>query len=196
MSELKPLNTVVPRETLELSVRNAVARAMGINVEEVKLSSSLQADLGAESLDYLDIAFTLEREHKVHFPREDLLQRAATHFGEENLVKEGVVTDLGLKMLQQAMPELDPTLLKSGLRAAQVPAMFTVHTFARVLDRLLFAKERMSRACPKCGAAMQDSPNMPELVCPNDQTSVPFPSGDDVMFEEMVRMSQDGEKSP
>jgi len=194
MPELIPLNSKVPREQLEMSVRQAVARAMGLGMEEVKLSSSLQHDLGAESLDYLDIAFTLEREHKVHFPREDLLQRAGQHFGEDNLVKEGVVSELGLRMLKQAMPEIDSAQIKSGLRASQVPGLFTVQTFVRVLDRLLFAKEQMPRACPKCGTEMGDSTSLPELVCPGCQTSVPVPSGDNVMFDELVRMSQQGEK--
>jgi acyl carrier protein len=159
----------------------------------VKLTSSLQHDLGAESLDYLDIAFRLEREYKVHFPREDLLARAAEFFGgADNLVQAGVVTDVGLKMLRTAMPEVDPAMLKTGLRAEQVPGLFTVGTFARVLDRLLAAKETMSRVCPKCGATMQDSNLLPEMSCAACQTTVPFPTGDEVMFQELVRLSKEG----
>lgn len=194
MPEFIVQNSKFPREHLEDKVRQAVAKALDRDLEEVKLSSSLQHDLGAESLDYLDIAFTLEREFKVHFPREDLLQRAGTHFGEENLVKEGLVSELGLRMLQHAMPEVDGARFKPGLRAAEVPGLFTVQTFVRVLDRLLTAREQVSRTCAKCSATLQESPSMPEFVCPGCQATLPFPSGDDVMFDELVSMSKQAER--
>jgi acyl carrier protein len=190
MSEHKLQNTKFSRDTLEERVRHAVANALDREPEEVKLEASMQHDLGAESLDYLDIAFTLEREFKVHFPREDLLVRAGAHFGEANLVREGLVTDLGLRLLTAAMPELDPTVIKPGLRAAEVPGLFKVQTFVRVLDRLLAAKETLSRTCAACGATLEESSALPELVCPGCKAVVPFPSGDDVMFAELVELGE------
>ena len=194
MPELPIQNQTIPREVIEEKVIRAVANALDLEPEEVTLTSSLQHDLGAESLDYLDIAFSLEREFKVHFPREDLLQRAGDHFGEDNLMLDGLVTDFGLRILGSAMPEIDPDLLKPGLRASQVPGLFTVETFVRVLDRLLTAKEQMSRQCPQCGAELAESSALPEYVCPACQTTVPFPSGDDVMFDELVRLSRQEEQ--
>jgi acyl carrier protein len=194
MYELAIQNRTVRRQVLEEKVVRAVANALDLEPAEVTLASSLQHDLGAESLDYLDIAFSLEREFKVHFPREDLLQRAADHFGEDHLVRDGVVTELGLRMLLHAMPEVDAGLLRPGLRAAEVPGLFTVQTLVRVLDRLLAAKQQMSRQCPQCGAELAESSALPEYVCVGCQTVMPFPSGDDVMFEELVRMSEPEEQ--
>lgn len=181
-----PLNRTVPRQALEASVVEAVAGALDLEPGEVALGSSLQDDLGAESLDYLDIAFQLERRYKVEFPRADLLERAGTYFGEERLVKDGAVTELGLRLLRQAMPEVEPGRLRPGLRAAQVASMFTVQTFARVLDRLLYAKEQTSRTCPECGGALADSEVLPELVCGACGKAVPLPSGDDVLYQDLV----------
>jgi acyl carrier protein len=185
------LNTEVPLEVLERKVAEAVAAALDISPDQVTPESSLHADLGAESLDFLDIAFTLEREFKVHFPRQDLLARAAKYFGEDSLVSNGVLTDVGLHMLRCAMPEVEPSRVQPGLRASDVPALFTVRTFARVLDRLLAAKQSLPRQCPHCGQALADSSVLPELVCASCNQTLPFPSGDDVLYADLVRMSEE-----
>jgi acyl carrier protein len=106
-------------------------------VSDVTPESSLEEDLGAQSLDFLDIAFSLEREFRIQFPRTDFLQRASDHFGEENLLKDGVVTPFGLQLLALGMPEIDSAKLKSGLRVAELQKMFTVATFIRVVRQLL-----------------------------------------------------------
>lgn len=193
MPEFQALNKTVPQAVLEDKVLQAVASALDLDPGRVTLTASLQHDLGAESLDYLDIAFTLERSFKVHFPREDLLVRAGEHFGEQNLVDKGVVTALGLRMLQHAAPEIDPEALRPGLRATDVPGLFRVQTFVRVLDRLLAAKESLSTICPHCQATLAESPTLPEFVCPGCNASVPFPSGDDVMFQDLVSLRRDVE---
>ncbi len=191
MTKIVLNNTQIPRTELEQKVMAAIANALDLETDEVKLNDSMQDDLGAESLDYLDIAFTLEREFKVHFPREDLMQRASDHFGEDTLVDQSEITPLGLRMLRSAMPEVDPGLLQPGLKASQVPGLFTVETFVRVLDRLLAAKEVLSRDCPECGAQMEDSSVLPELACPDCEATVPFPSGDEVLFQDMLQLSDE-----
>jgi acyl carrier protein len=190
-SDITMMNTEIPLATLERKVAQAVAAALDIKPEQVTPSSSLHGDLGAESLDFLDIAFSLEREFKVHFPRQDLLERAAKYFGEDSLVEHGVVTEVGLQMLRSAMPEVDPSRVKPGLRAVDVPDLFTVRTFVRVLDRLLAAKQSLPRQCADCGKELSESSALPELVCTSCDKTFPFPSGDDVLYEDLVRMSQE-----
>ena len=171
---------------VEQRVLAVIARAMDWPVSEVTPSSSLESDLGAQSLDYLDIAFSLEREFRISFPRADFMQRAADHFGEENLVKNGVITDLGLRLLAKGMPELDPAALKPGLKVTEIREMFVVATFIRVVRQLLAAKAAMDRTCSDCGATMNESPSLPQFVCPACGKLVPLPSGDDVMFDHVV----------
>jgi acyl carrier protein len=175
---------------VEQRVLAVVARAMDRPVSEVKPSSSLEFDLGAQSLDYLDIAFSLEREFRISFPRADFMQRAADHFGEENLVKNGVITDLGLRLLAKGMPEIDPSTLKPGLKVTEVRKMFVVATFIRVVRQLLEAKAGMDRTCPDCGATMHDSATLPEFICASCGKSVPMPSGDDVLFDHVVGVAE------
>jgi acyl carrier protein len=181
---------LVTDEEVEHRVLEVIARSMDRPVSEVTPASSLEMDLGAQSLDYLDIAFSLEREFRIQFPRTDFFQRASDHFGEESLAKDGVITDLGLRLLTVGMPELDTTQLKPGLRIDEVRRMFTVATFVRVTNQLLQSKANADRTCPKCGTRMEDSPTLPEFLCPSCQTSVPLPPGDDVLFEHLLSVER------
>jgi len=176
-------------DDVEQRVLAVIARAMDRPVSEVKPTSSLELDLGAQSLDYLDIAFALEREFRIQFPRADFLQRASDHFGEENLVKNGVITDFGLKLLAKGMPELDPAALKPGLKVTEIRPMFIVATFVRVVKQLLAAKAATDRTCPDCGATMNESQSLPEFVCPACGKSVPLRSGDDLLFDHLIALT-------
>ncbi len=183
--------TALERDRVEQRVLEVIAKAMDRPVAEVRPDSSLEADLGAQSLDFLDIAFSLEREFRIQFPREDFLQRASDHFGEENLVKDGVITELGLKLLAKGMPEIDPAALTPGLKVTEVRKMFVVATFVRVVNQLLESKAAMDRTCPACQTQMEESKSLPEFICPACGKSVPVPSGDEVLFQHVIGL-QDG----
>lgn len=185
-----PQERVVTREEVEEKVVAAVAHALDLDPGQVTLSSSLTDELGAESLDFLDIAFTLEREFNVQLPRLDILQRASEHFGEDTLVKNGVVTDRGLELLRKGMPEIDPERFQPGLKAMEVAAMFNVATFARIIQRLLEAKRELPRECPRCGQPMSESPVTPELVCGSCDESVPLPTGDEILLRDIIALDQ------
>ena len=189
--------TPSPQDDIELRTLKVIAKAMDRPLAEVTPSSSLEEDLGAQSLDFLDIAFSLEREFLIQFPRTDFLQRAADHFGEENLIKDGVVTGFGLRLLRLGMPELDLSRLKPGQKITEVQKMFTVATFIRVVRQLIDAKNAMDRKCPGCGALMVESSALPELVCSDCRTSKPLPSGDEVLFQHLLDLEgKAGEASP
>jgi acyl carrier protein len=183
--------TVFDPDHVEQRVLEVIAKAMDRPVSEVKPDSSLEEDLGAQSLDFLDIAFSLEREFRIQFPREDFLQRASDHFGEENLVKDGVITELGLKLLAKGMPEIDPAALTPGLRVTEVRKMFVVATFIRVVNQLLESKAAADRTCPECHAQMEESKTLPEFVCPACGKTVPVPSGDEVLFQHLLRIQDE-----
>jgi acyl carrier protein len=185
-----PAQPVLSDEEVERKVIEVIATTMDRPVSEITPASSLEMDLGAQSLDYLDIAFSLERAFRVQFPRADFLQRASDHFGEENLVKDGVVTDLGLRLLRVGMPELGPAQLKPGCKVTDIRRMVTVATFIRVAKQLLQNKAAADRTCPKCGAQMDESDSLPEFVCPACQATVPLPSGDNVLFDQLVQLEQ------
>ncbi|MDQ5822891.1 MAG: phosphopantetheine-binding protein [Chloroflexota bacterium] len=176
---------------VEQKVREAVARALDLEVEDVQLSSSLIGDLGAQSLDLLDIAFTLEREFKIQFPHTDILERASKRFGDDALVKDGLVTSFGLDLIRKAMPELESRQMQPKMRAIDVARLITVGSFARIVVRLLEANRDFPRECPDCGTTMNEAANAPELVCPNCGKIVILPSGDDVLFQDLVALTEE-----
>jgi acyl carrier protein len=181
---------VVNEEEVTLKVREVVAESLELELDEVQLSRSL-FELGAESLDMLDMAFMLEKEYQIQFPRTDILERATAYFGEEALVKGGLVTDMGLKLLEKGMPELDKSVLKRGLKAIDVAQMISVESFVRITIRLLEAKATFPTECPNCGGKLQESSFMPEFVCADCKETVPLPSGDEILMQDLIDLAQD-----
>ena len=185
-----------PQGEVDEKVLEIIAKALDAEPGKVTPSTALEGDLGAESLDYLDIAFMLEREFNIQFPRTDFMERAAEHFGEENLVKNGVLTSLGLQLLAKGMPELDQAQLKPGLKVNEVRRMFVAGTFIRVTKRLIESRQSLDHTCAKCGAEMEESSNSLELVCAACGEVKPFPSGDDILFQDLLALEKDGAAPP
>lgn len=181
---------------IRATVIESVAKALDLEPEEVGPDDSLEQDLGAESLDFLDLAFMLERAFGVHMPRLDLLQRAEEHYGAGVLVQDGRVTEAGRDLLRRAMPEIDPEALVAGMRASDVGRLITVRTFERVVSQLLADKEATrERGCPECGGALEPAPATPELRCQAGDHEVPLASGDDVLLRHVLTAGSDLEPS-
>jgi acyl carrier protein len=78
-------------------VAETVADAIGCEPEKVKLESSLIDDLGAESIDFVDIIFRLQRLFKVKIPRGKIVEEARGSLSETEFEKAGVVSDAGVE---------------------------------------------------------------------------------------------------
>ena len=76
-------------------VAEIIADALGCDEDEVSPDSSLINDLDAESIDFLDIVFRLEREFKVKIPRGKAVEEARGELSEEEFEQGGIVTDAG-----------------------------------------------------------------------------------------------------
>ncbi len=79
-------------------VRKVVVQALGVEEEDIKPSATLQGDLGAESIDFLDIAFRLEREFWIKIPRGELFSELLFK-DSAGIVQDGRLTDAGLAKL-------------------------------------------------------------------------------------------------
>jgi len=127
-------------------VKESVVEALGVDEEEVTPSAVLFDDLGAESLDLLDIVFRLEKEFGIKIPRGGIQAEALSAEGEslkeEDLVVDGVLTPLGIEKLKMVMPEVDPARITEGFRADDIPTLFTVQTFVNITKQLVEDKEK------------------------------------------------------
>lgn len=116
-------------------VAGTVADAIGCEVEKVKLDSSLIDDLGAESIDFVDIIFRLQRLFKVKIPRGKIVEEARGSLAEAEFEKAGVVSDAGVARLRAFLSEVPPERFKSPLNVADIPRLFTVETFCKLAIR-------------------------------------------------------------
>src|SRR6185437_12263070 len=87
-------------------VSSTLVEALNVDEDEIKPTSTLQGDLGAESIDFLDIVFRLEREFGIKIPRGELFPESIFQ-GDPEFVQDGKVTSRGLEELRTKMPFAD-----------------------------------------------------------------------------------------
>ncbi|HEX8700925.1 MAG TPA: phosphopantetheine-binding protein [Myxococcaceae bacterium] len=116
----------------EQAVRAVVAEALARDVSEVKLESILMEELGAESLDFLDIVFKLERAFDIQITRGEMERAARGTMSDEEFAPSGLISEAGLARLRELMPEAAHRI-KPGLRPAQILSLFSVRTFANLV---------------------------------------------------------------
>ena len=116
-------------------VAETMADALGCDVEKVKPDSSLINDLGAESIDFLDIVFRLERAFKVKIPRGKIIEDARGALSEAEFESGGVVTDAGVARLKFFLSEVPADRFKTPLKVVEIPKLFTTETFCKMVLR-------------------------------------------------------------
>ena len=118
------------------NVRTTLVDALNVDEDEVKLSSRLRADLIAESIDFLDIVFRLEKQFGVKIPREELFPESIFQ-GDPKFVTDGVVNAEGIVELKAKMPYADFTEFEKDPRLEKMEDLFTVELIVRYLQSKL-----------------------------------------------------------
>ena len=114
-------------------IQAIVADALFVDEEDVTRESNLMGDLGAESIDFLDIFFRLEQEFGVTLPRGELEQSVRGELSEADFAINGLLQEKALDRLRRAMPEADPDLIRAGMMVREIPSLFTVATLERIV---------------------------------------------------------------
>jgi acyl carrier protein len=116
-------------------VAQIIADALGCDVEDVKPQQPLIEGLDAESIDFLDLVFRLERSFGVKIPRGKIVEDARGDLPESDFEEKGVVTEAGLARLRQFLSEVPADRFRSPLKVADIPRLFTPETFCKVVIR-------------------------------------------------------------
>src|SRR5262249_9716332 len=95
--------TMLADENVSVRVARVLVEALNVDEDEIRPAATLQGDLGAESIDFLDVVFRLEREFGIKIPRGELFPEAIFE-GDPDFVQDGRVTDKGLAELGRACP--------------------------------------------------------------------------------------------
>jgi acyl carrier protein len=126
------------QEEIYSKVSATLVEALNVDEEEIRPTSTLQGDLGAESIDFLDIVFRLEREFGIKIPRNELFPESIFQ-GDPDFVQDGRVTPKGLDELRQRMPFADLSKFEQSPEVSNLSDLFTVELITRYIQGKLVA---------------------------------------------------------
>lgn len=116
-------------------VKETLVDALGVDDDEVTPTARLKADLGAESIDFLDIVFRLERNFGIKIPRNELFPESL-FAADSGFAENGVVTEKGLNELRIKLPHADKAAidkLAQNPKVENVEDLFTVNMVVNFL---------------------------------------------------------------
>jgi acyl carrier protein len=116
-------------------VAATIADALACEVERIEIDLPLIDGLDAESIDFLDIVYRLERTFRIKIPRGQIIEEARGSLSEAEFEHKGWLTEAGLARLKQFMVEIAPQRFPARLRVDDVPRLFTAETFCRAVLR-------------------------------------------------------------
>jgi len=126
------------RDDIFQKVAATLVEALNVDEDQVTPTSTLQGDLGAESIDFLDIVFRLEREFGIKIPRNELFPESIFQ-GDPEFVQNGKVTDKGLAELRARMPFADLSSFEQNPSVSAISDLFTVEMITRYIQGKLAA---------------------------------------------------------
>jgi len=129
-------NNAITKEEIQAvfpKVAETMADALGCDLDQVKLDVSLIEGLDAESIDFLDMVFRLERAFKIKIPRGKIVENARGDLPESEFEQKGIVTEKGLAQLKAYLSEVPPERFKTPMKVADIPRLFTPETFCKLV---------------------------------------------------------------
>ncbi len=115
---------MLTKDEVYSKVTDCLVEALGVDEDEVSPESTLTGDLGAESIDFLDIVFRLEKSFSIKIPRGGLFPENI--LSNPEFVKDGRVTEKGLQELRDKMPHLDIDKFANEPNVNNFADLFTV----------------------------------------------------------------------
>ena len=126
------------RDEIFQQVQEVLVDALGVDDDEVAAEATLMGDLGAESIDFLDIVFRLEKAFGIKIPREELFP-AENLMNDSEFVHNGKLTEKGLAELREKMPHTDITAFESDPDINKLGDLFTVNAIVNYVEGKLEA---------------------------------------------------------
>lgn len=119
-------------EEIYEKIQNALVDALGVDEEEVTRGATLTGDLGAESIDFLDIVFRLEKAFNIKIPRGELFPENV--LTDPNYVQDGVVTPAGIAELKKRMPFANLDSFATNPNVKDFGKLFTVDMICKYIE--------------------------------------------------------------
>ncbi|MCY2933608.1 MAG: acyl carrier protein [Planctomycetota bacterium] len=126
------------QEEIFKKVQSTLVDALGVDEEQVEPGATLQGDLEAESIDFLDIVFRLERNFGITIPRGELFPENLT--SDPSLISDGMLTPKGIEELAERMPYADMTEFAKNPEVDRIGDLYTVDMLVRYVASKLASK--------------------------------------------------------
>lgn len=124
-----------------------IREVTGARSEQITMDSGLMEDLGAESLDLLDLSFLIEETFGITIEADEFERQARERIPDGVYERDGDLTDEALDQLRKALPEVPPEKLKPGLKRIEVPGVLNVAVFVHMIQR------KRDERCPESNDA-------------------------------------------
>ena len=145
---------IITESEVYRKIQKIVAEALGVEEEEVTPEARLTDDLGAESIDYLDIAFRMEKAFGIEIRANEMLMG---DFLTGQYVQDGKVTDAGIEELRKRLPHVNLDVLERSRDVGDFRSVFTVDALVRFAEAKLGGCESQKpEQIPRHGAADED----------------------------------------
>jgi acyl carrier protein len=180
-------NIVTEEKVLE-ELKKAIVETLRVDESSITPESSLINDLGAESLDFLDINYRLEQAFGIKMARHFVLEHIEEMFGEGTAIDEdGCLTEKAVNLLKIRFGEKMQDL-KPGMDMDEIPALVTVQSMVQgVMDIL----ESLPEKCTGCGNAAWQSDDGTKTKCGSCGESAAFSNGDDLIKAWLTKVQEE-----
>ncbi len=156
-----------------------VAKSLRIDPALV-LPEAYLDDLGAESLDLIEISMEAETQFNIWLPEKSILETANEVFGAGVLERDGYLTEAGKQLMRRRMPESDAAAFSGEVTVKDLRRYFIkVGTWVRLIQSLM---ESTPAACGQCGGTLQPSTAL-KLKCVQCAAEIGMRSGEEVNRE-------------
>lgn len=123
------------RDEIFSRVKTVLIEALSVDEEDVTPDAVIRDDLGAESIDFLDIQFRLEKEFGIKIPKGEMMPEDLASAAE--FVQAGKLTQAGIDELKRRMPHADFKDLHAGSDLEEMSKLFTVEAVVNYVERKL-----------------------------------------------------------
>jgi len=169
--------SLITEDMVYQEVKKAIVETLRVDESKITPDSSLIEDLGAESLDFLDINYRLEQAFGIKMARHFVLEHIEELFGEGSAVDEnGQLTDKAVELLKIRFGD-DAKDINPGMDMDEVPPIITVKSMVRgVMDIL----DTLPESCPKCNKSEWKTDGGVKIVCGSCGEPGAFMNGDEL----------------
>ena len=179
---------IITEEKVFEELKKAIVETLRVDENEIKPETSLINDLGAESLDFLDINYRLEQAFGIKMARHFVLEHIEEMFGEGTAINEdGQLTEKAIQLLKIRFGEDMPDL-KPGMDMDEVPSLVTAQSIAQgVMDIL----QSLPDQCGKCSNGEWKTDDGTHAVCGSCGESAAYANGDDLIKEWLTKVQEE-----